>query len=385
MPVYLAIKEMLRNKGRFLLFSMVIALITLLVLFTAALSEGLGSGNREYIQKLNGELIVFKKGVDLSASASRIDRAKFNEIRRVAGVDDAGMVSFTSVSAILPDPKKPINVSLIGVEPGKPGEPPVLDGRGFEERRAVEAIVDKNFTQRTGLGVGDDVTIKSIQGTKEQFYSVKIVGVTDGRQYFLAPSIIVPIFTFEKIKPNAGGGTTNTEAPLVGNVVAVKLANPEQWKEMSGKLQTEVTDIVAVDRKTAYENTPGYSAQQNTLSTQNAFSFLIGILVIGGFFQIQMLQKVPQIGMLKAIGASNTTVGIAAVVQIIVVTMIGVGIGTALSLLLSLSFPAGIPIVFTPAAVGLSVAALLATGPLGGLVSVRYALQVEPLKALGLT
>jgi putative ABC transport system permease protein len=54
-------------------------------------------------------------------------------------------------------------------------------------------------------------------------------------------------------------------------------------------------------------------------------------------------------------------------------------------LLLSLSFPAGIPIVFTPAAVGLSVAALLATGPLGGLVSVRYALQVEPLKALGLT
>jgi putative ABC transport system permease protein len=283
----------------------------------------------------------------------------------------------------LPDPKKPINISLIGVEPAKPGEPPVVTGRGLEERRAMEAVVDKNFAQRAALGVGDEVTIKAIQGTKEEFYTLAIIGVTDGRQYFLAPSIIVPIFTFEKIKPNAG--TTNTETPLVANVVAVKLTNPDQWKEMASKLQAEVTDIVAVDRKTAYENTPGYSAQQNTLSTQNGFSFLIGILVIGGFFQIQMLQKVPQIGMLKAIGASNTTVGIAAVVQIILVTMMGVGIGTAISLLLSLTFPAGIPIVFTPAAVGTSVVALLLIGPVGGLVSVRYALQVEPLKALGLT
>jgi putative ABC transport system permease protein len=383
MPIYLAVKEMLRNRGRFLLFAMVIALITILVLFTAALGEGLGSGNREYIQKLNGELIVYKKGVDLSASASRIDRNKYNEIRRIAGVADAGMISFTSVSAILPEPKKPLNVSLIGVEPGKPGEPAVLEGRQLEERRAMEAVVDKNFAQRSGLKIDDIVTVKSIQGTKEEFYSLKIVGITDGRQYFLAPTIMVPIFTFEKVKPNAGN--VNTEAALVGNVVAVKISDPEQWQAMATNLQNEVSDIVAVDRKTAYESTPGYSAQQNTISTQNAFSFLIGILVIGGFFQIQMLQKVPQIGMLKAIGASNTTVGIAAVVQIILVTMIGVGIGTSISLLLSLSFPAGVPIVFTPAAVGISVGALLATGPIGGLVSVRYALQVEPLKALGLT
>ena len=42
---YLALKEVLRNRGRFLLVSMVIALITLLVLFIAALGEGLANGN----------------------------------------------------------------------------------------------------------------------------------------------------------------------------------------------------------------------------------------------------------------------------------------------------------------------------------------------------
>ena len=82
-----------------------------------------------------------------------------------------------------------------------------------------------------------------------------------------------------------------------------------------------------VDRVTAYEATPGYSAQQSTLDTQRYFALLIGILVIGGFFQILTLQKVAQIGMLKAIGASNLVVGAASVIQIIAVTVIGVSLG----------------------------------------------------------
>ena len=45
--------------------------------------------------------------------------------------------------------------------------------------------------------------------------------------------------------------------------------------------------------------------QQTTLNTQQFFTLLIGVLVLGGFFQIQTLQKIGQIGMLKAIGTSN--------------------------------------------------------------------------------
>src|SRR5512138_1606098 len=97
MLVYLAIKEMWRNRGRFLLFSLVIALITVLVLFISALADGLGNGNKEYIEKLNGELIVYKNNVDLSIGASRLDRAQTNAIRRVPGVASAGQVSFASV------------------------------------------------------------------------------------------------------------------------------------------------------------------------------------------------------------------------------------------------------------------------------------------------
>jgi len=79
------------------------------------------------------------------------------------------------------------------------------------------------------------------------------------------------------------------------------------------------------------------SAQQSTVTTQGLYP-ADRILVIGGFFQIQVLQKVPQIGVLKAIGSSNLSVGLAAVIQIVTVTAVGVGMVVA-NFLLSLAFP----------------------------------------------
>ena len=76
MGLYLAYKEVWRNKGRYILFSMVIALITVLVLFIAALAEGLGLANKEYLDKLDAELLAFQANVDLSLNSSRIGRAK---------------------------------------------------------------------------------------------------------------------------------------------------------------------------------------------------------------------------------------------------------------------------------------------------------------------
>ncbi len=112
---------------------------------------------------------------------------------------------------------------------------------------------------------------------------------------------------------------------------------------------------------------------------------MIGVLVIGGFFQIQMLQKVPQIGVLKAIGVSNLTVGAAAVLQIILVTTFGVLMGSLVTLALALVIPGNVPIIFDGALVAIAIVSLLSIGPLGGLVTVRLAISVEPLIALGLS
>jgi putative ABC transport system permease protein len=381
MPIYLALKELWRNKGRFFLISLVIGLITTLVIFVAALSEGLGAGNREYLEKLDGELIVYNKNADLLIGFSRLSRSKLAEIQRVPGVKKVGPISFSSVSVIL-GPDKRLNISMIGVEPGQPGEPPALEGRSLRSRSGREAVIERSLALRTGLKVGDNFTIKSTQGTQDEFYTLKVIGISDGRQYSLQPAAFVPLLTWDEIKPSPT--IDDLKGELTSNIIAVQLDNPDDFKVVKQLIEEQVANVVAVDRVTAFQNTPGYSAQQSTLNTQGTFVLIIGTLVIGGFFQIQTLQKVPQTGMLKAIGTSNLTIALAAIVQIIAVTTLGVLLGGVATLALKLSFPPTIPIVFTGNAALGGIAAIMLIGPIGGILSIRYALKVEPLKALGL-
>ena len=328
---YLAIKEVWRNRGRFLLVAMVIALITLLVLFIAALGEGLGNGNREYISKLNAELVIYQAKSDNVIAASRLDRDRLAAVRRVAGVADAGMVGTSSASLILPEGVEPIKVALLGVEPGHSGEPGVVEGQQLSTDLASEVIIDRNTAFRSNLSVGDNLTVRVTQGTRDEFFNLRIVGVADGQQFQLQPSIFVPFFTWDRIRSKSEAEVNRLTS--VGNVIVVKLENPDQVEEVSQRLTTQVDNIQTATISKAIQGLPGYSAQQSTLQTQGGFTLFIGILVIGGFFQIQILQKVAQIGVLKAIGAANPVVAFSSIIQIVLITVIGVLIGALLIIL----------------------------------------------------
>jgi len=383
MAFYLAFMEVWRNRGRFFLFSLVIALITLLVLFVAALAEGLAQSNKEYLSKLNADLIVFQKNVELSTTASRIGRSLLNDIQRVDGVAEIGSIGFSNATIVFLDGREPLDVSLIGVDAGKPGAPPVVAGQDLLTARGNDVIVDSHAVMDGGLAVGDRIRLKTIQGTEELFYDLRIVGLTDGQKYLYAPSIFVPYLTWDRIRPQAARGGMLVE--YTTNVVAVKVASGQDPLEVAKRLESQVANIEAVDPLKAIESLPEYAVQQSTLRTQQIFTLLIGLLVIGGFFQIQMLQKVPQIGVLKAIGATDLSVAGSVVLQIIIVTTFGVILGSLVTGGLALSMPAGVPVVFSGSSVATAIIALLLIGPLGGLVTVRLAVRVEPLRALGLS
>lgn len=381
-PVYLSLKEIWRQKSRFLLISFVVALITILVLFIAGLTEGLAAGNREFLEKVEAELIVFQANTNLSFQASRLDWSKLREIRRVEGVKEYGPIGLSSASIADEGQDEPLKVNLIGIEPGKPGEPPVKAGSGLGGRQAKEVIIDTNIAAQTGLGPDSTLIIKSLVGADEELYDLRVVGISNSQQYFVQPSVIVPIQTWDDIKPRAAEEAEKTE--LVFNVVGVKLDDPADWPAMAARLEAQVKDIEAVDRQTAYEAAPGYRQQQDTLNTQRLFTLLIGALVIGGFFQIQTLQKIAQVGMLKAIGASNKTIVITTIVQIVLINIFGVIIGGVGTYVLTQNFPSNIPISFENSVVFSALVSLLLIGPISGLISVRTLLKVEPLTALGL-
>jgi len=380
LATYLAVKEVFRNKGRFFLVALVIALITMLVLFIAALGEGLSNANRQYVANLDAQLIVFLEKSDYLINSSRLETNAIKAIRRVEGVADAGPIYISNTEIVsLPEPLK---ISMLGVEAERPGMPPLLEGRYFRGGAAREAVMDIGVVQRTDLQIGDEIEIRSTQGTEDKFFTLKLVGLVDEQAYSFQPTIFVPASTWELARPQADSDLDD-DTPYP-NVVAVKLTDPAQSAEMSRRLLAQVSNIEVADIPTTIDNIPGYTAQQGTVQTQAVFTLLIGILVIGGFFQIQILQKVPQIGVLKAIGSSNAVVGFAAVIQIIVVTALGVGIGSGLTYFFSLGFPPTIPLEFNGTRSLIAIALLLLIGPLGGMVSIIYAVRIEPLKALRL-
>jgi putative ABC transport system permease protein len=383
MSLYLSFKEIWRNKGRFFLFSLVIALITLLVLFVAALGEGLSTANKEYFDKLNADLLVFQENTNYSTIESRLDYRVLKNVRRMPGVADVGAIAFSNVKIVLPQGLETLDISLIGVEPSKPGSPPVFEGQEIRTKRTKEIVLDTSIAETIGAQVGDIVTVTSTQGTEEEYFELKVTGIADGRQYFYQPSAFVSLQIWDEIRPQAAPANAEAAQP-VPNVLAVSLEDTSALTEMAAYLQNRVKDIEVTDIKTAYQSFPGYAQQQGTVNTIKGFTFLIGVLVIGGFFQIQTLQKVPQIGMLKAIGTSNHTVAVAAITQIFIVTLFGVLIGTLTTLGLALGIPAGVPILFQGTAVTIAIIALMLIGPIGGMVSVRMALKVEPLTALGM-
>ena len=297
MAFFLAFKEVWRNRLRFLLFSGVIALITTLVLFVAALAQGLGLANKEYLSKIDGDLIVFDDTADLQTTSSQIRRSKLNNIQRVPGVQAVGSIGFSSGKVVVPGSNAMEDISLLGVDRNKPGTPAVTLGQTFTNDRSSEAIIDQNLVQDTGLKVGDMITIETIRNDKSTLNNLRVVGITEGQQYLYAPSVFIPNSTWDSIRSTGSFNTQLTE--LTANVVVVKTVNPAEAGLVGQQIEAQVpgTQAVAIDQ--AIEALPGYSAQQSTLNTQQGFTLLIGILVIGGFFQIQMLQKIPQIGVLK--------------------------------------------------------------------------------------
>jgi len=377
---YLAIKEVFRNRGRFLLVSLVIALITLLVLFIAALGEGLANGNRQYVANLDADLIVFLDKSDYIISSSRLNTNTIRSVRRIDGVADAGPIYTSSteiVSTIVP-----LKVSLLAADPGHPGMPPLIEGRDFRGGSASEVVIDRGVALRSDINVGDEIEIRSTQGVDDKFFRLTVVGVVDGQSYFFQPTIFAPSVTWENIRPQSEADLNSDTA--YPNIIAVKLTDPGHIEIVKNRIIEGVKNTEVADITTTINNIPGYSAQQGTVQTQGFFTLLIGVLVIGGFFQIQILQKVPQIGVLKAIGSSNGVVGWAAVIQIVVVTAMGVAIGGGLTYLFSLGLPPTIPFVFNGVRSLVAIILLLLIGPLGGMVSIVYAVRIEPLKALRL-
>jgi len=110
-------------------------------------------------------------------------------------------------------------------------------------------------------------------------------------------------------------------------------------------------------------------------------------VLLGAFFLIWTIQRTAEIGLVKALGASNGYLLRDSLGQALLLLtgglIVGVGLALATGVVFKATAAAGTPFQYEPLTVVVSSLLLLGAGLLGGAVSIRRITSIEPLIALG--
>ncbi len=247
------------------------------------------------------------------------------------------------------------------------GAPKVTRGRDLTETDRRALLADMGFLKASGFNVGDRVEI-SVRLAKVEF---TIVGEIDEGAILYQPAVYVVSTTWHELRY---GSTPNAPVASIVLLKGVGLAGA------SG------AGFEVVDKATAFANIEGVSGQQSTVTSLRVFGYVIGAMVIGVFFYVLTLQKVPQIGMLKALGASGTYVFRQLLVQAVGVAVIGLAVALPLAYFTDRALqrlPDSVPIAFTAGTWLTTAATLLVTAVVGTVFSGRRVITTDPIIALG--
>lgn len=311
------------------------------------------------------------------AEASRIPGDTREAIARIAGVSQAGSITYQTVEADHAGGK--LRLYVIGFEPGRPGGPPtIVEGRHIG-RSHFEIVADK----ATGLTLGARVklgrnTFEVVGLSRHQVASggdpAIFMTLLDAQrlQFDLAPAAA-------RIQIARGGGGASRDtvnaviARLQPDASADAVASAiRQWKHLAAITQDAQELILTrslVDR----------ARRQIGLFT--SLLLIVSAVIIALIIYTMTMEKLKQIATLKLIGAADRTIIAMIVQQALALGAIGFVIGAALIVNIQDYFPRRVVLEVDNVmmlGVVVFVVCLLSSG-----LGVRAALKVEPATALG--
>lgn len=377
--MFIAVRDLRFAWGRFLLMTIVVALVAFLTTLLSGLASGLIKNNISGIIQLDVTHLAFEYNNKPSYRNSMIDREMWEGWRQSDGVLAAEPLGHTMFNARKLDDSPLDDVVLWGVEPGSFLEPEVNEGSGLGGKENG-VIISKLLVDR-GLGLGDTFILDRV------LTELEVVGIVDEYNIGHVPIVYTPLRKWQEATYGPPGGPPPGEKlPDIlydyATLVALQL-DPG----LSGEA-LENTDIdlgtLTVDKKAAYEASSGYKEEVLTVQMIQGFLIVISAVVIGAFFTVWTIQRTQEIGLVKALGASNWYLMRDALGQVVILMGLGALIGVAGALWLGQVFiQSGNPFELRPGMVINSAALLVVAGLVGSALSVRLITRVDPMIALG--
>lgn len=372
MGMFLAMKELMHSKMRFLMIIIIFVLLAWLVFILSGLGNGLSTLAASTFKTMKADYVIFEEGSQSSMSKSLLSEQLSAEAAQLPNVIAAAPMGSSMATALKGQSVKnedKLDVAIIGINPGSFLEPSVVEGQGLSAENPKGVIVNTTMKDE-GYGVGD--TFK-LDGTTE---SLTIIGFVENQTYNHVASVFTPMAEWRKIAFAAPG----SDKGIAGPVNAIML----QGKDIDpGVVNSKLANVDTVTRSAAVQGMPGYKEENGTILMMLAFLLAIAAFVLGVFFYVMTMQKTNQFGIMKAIGASNGFLSKAIVSQVFVLSLISIVVGVVLTYGTAAIMPKGMPFKLETTLVVTYSVILLVIAMLSSLVSVRKITKIDPLKALG--
>ncbi|MEJ1518225.1 ABC transporter permease [Bacillus cereus] len=352
--MFLAWKELKRNKMRYGLIAVMMILLSFLVVMITGLANGLSYDNASFIKTTKMEHFVLSDDAEKKLLRSSISES-----------DEKAMTKGFEEKEYAP---LHINMSTLTKE---------KDGKKVD----VTVVAGPNVTN-----VIPDITEgKNIKGNSEIVVDEKLkkkgIKISDKLQ----DPISKQVFTVVGFTKNASFSHTGIAFMNKESWDKIALPNQKEFNTIAFTKQPSVKDSKweIVSKKELLQNIPGYKEEQGTLMMIVGFLLTISALLIATFFYVITLQKVKQIGVLKAIGTSNRILTMSLVWQSILISAFSFVISGISLFGVQQIMPESMPFLLENTTILLFGCVFVVISIFGTCISLIPILKVHPLEAIG--
>ncbi|WP_059105028.1 ABC transporter permease [Shouchella shacheensis] len=358
--MFLAMRELLYSKLRYIMVALIIFLLSFLVLFVSGLAQGLAYDNASAILNMddNAEYFVMDEEAEMQLTRSLVDAEDQQVIHN--HVDQAERLGIHQ-GTIQDAEEAQTDVAKFYLDRESALFPDVTEGENPSQQR--EVLADESLKEE-GFRVGDEF----LEDTTEEIFT--ITGFTSNQKYSHTPVIYV---TEEDWLEMSGGDEW----------LASALVLPDIGEETASALNSQLTDAEVVTIQDSLSGIPGYSEEQGSLWMMIVFLFIISAFVLAAFFYVITIQKLTQFGILKAIGSNVSELATTILVQVGMISVVSVTMGIGATFLVAALLPADMPFMLPFHLVASLAAMFIVVAILGSLLSLYKVKKVDALEAIG--
>lgn len=356
--MFLAINELLKEKSRFILITLIIVLVSYLTFFLTALAYGLATSYTQGIDSWDARGIVLQKDVNDVIGRSLLFRSQYEPLES----DNTALLGVGSATVQKDTPE---DVALFGVEMSGFLKPVISGGRGIE---AEYDVVASEELQEIGVTLGDEL---KFSGSDTAY---KVVGFTEGATFQTAPIIYMQLATWRSAASDIAGMIGMRDDTTISAVVTKDLNTNNQYDTPETSWQS-IRDFSFT--------LPGYQAQVLTFSIMIGFLIIIASFVLAIFMYILTLQKKSIFGVLKAEGVPSSYIGWSVIVQVLVLLAVGLSIGLILALASGWLLGTKVPFMVNALFYGVIILLFVICAGVGAIASVRSVTKIDPVEAIG--